>query len=296
MLRHGSESDQTEERETHKTREGIPLNNQWQYAVRWLLCRLSRIWKANLQGNSLLVRTILLHDTNLGNCLYGRPVFQKQLHHLDSVLLTGDVQRSETILTNRKQESFKRVERSRKARGWQIWIAEWKTQYDTKAPSFHFPCVSFLHFYLQTVYKQTRHMWKELTAANRKGMSNWKRYFSLEYNSLLSPTQLPPSLLSWLWGFWLDPMTSFFSPRGFFSGSFSQTIKSHFSNHTQTSPITEHTLTSKTLAGPIICFLHQHLLCFLMCPCFINDFCLCCKQTNIWYGLNKAHMYSLELM
>lgn len=34
----------------------------------------------------------------LSDCLYGRAMLQKQLHHLDSVLLAGNVQRSETIL------------------------------------------------------------------------------------------------------------------------------------------------------------------------------------------------------
>lgn len=41
---------------------------------------------------------------HLSHSLEGCTMFEQQLHHSDSVLLTGNMKRSETILSKRKEE------------------------------------------------------------------------------------------------------------------------------------------------------------------------------------------------
>ena len=56
------------------------------------------------KGKKLTAFTYAILRADLSDCLDGGTIFNQQFHHLHSVFLTSDVERSETILVERARE------------------------------------------------------------------------------------------------------------------------------------------------------------------------------------------------
>lgn len=88
------------------TKAFVSLAFTTQYGVASTRHKEYRCTKAVPSRKTNIPHTWTTHTLSyLGDCLYRRPVLQKELHHFQSVFLTGNVEGSKTILRHYKREN-----------------------------------------------------------------------------------------------------------------------------------------------------------------------------------------------